>query len=253
LGLVGERARIDHRYHPTDGGAIVTTDRSTVVVFRAALLLLAFWSASPALLAGQSCEEPRCLSAREMLQRFSFEAEANTSDFAHFAVLHTLTRSTASVTPARRDSVADGLVDLALNADGSKTRIKAALYLTSSGSAELEVALPDAAHRVVRVLRSSRDRQVRGSILATAFWMKDRRTLVPVLSEVARDPGEILPHTVDRMGDEATEAILALSRMGEEGLAALRELHRRRAVRSHGAASVLENLLRGSHPDERSR
>ena len=233
----------------------MTNNGSHVVVLRTALLLLAFGLASPASLASQSCEEPRCFSAREILQRFSSEAEANTSGFAHFAVLHTLTQPAASVTPARRDSVADGLVDQALSAEGLETRIKAVLYLTASGSAAHEVVLPDAAHRIVRVLRSSRDRRVREAILTTAFGMKDRRTLVPVLSEVARDPGEIPPHfAVDHDPDEATHAILTLSRMGEEGRAALRELHQRGAVRSQIAARVLEDLSRrGFDPDERSR
>jgi hypothetical protein len=215
------------------------------------LLLLAFWSASPASLASQTCEEPRCLSAREILQRFSSEAEAGTSELAHYAVLYTLTRSSAS--KARRDSIADGLVNQALAADGLKTRIGAASYLTLVGSAELEAVLPDAAHRVARVLRSSRDQRVREMILITVFQMKDRRTLVPVLSEVAGEPGKTSPHTLfDHDEDAATRAIAALARMGEEGRAALRVLHQRRAVRSPRAAAALENLARqGFDPEKR--
>jgi hypothetical protein len=137
-------------------------------------------------------------------------------------------------------------VDQALTADGSKTRIKAALYLTAVGAAEREVVLPDAAQRVARVLRSSRDREVREMILITAFQMKDRRTLVPVLSEVAREPGNTSPHHLfnNHDLDAATYAIHALARMGEEGRAALRGLHQRREVRSQRAASALEALSR---------
>jgi hypothetical protein len=178
-----------------------------------------------------------------MLQRFSSEAEAGKSELAHYGVLYTLTRSSASM--ARRDSVADGLVDQALTADGLKTRINAASYLTLVGSAELEAVLPDAAQRVAQVLRSSRDREVREMILITAFQMKDRRTLVPVLSEVAREPGNTSPHNLfDHDLDAATHAIRALARMGEEGRAALRGLHQRREVRSQRAASALEHLSR---------
>jgi hypothetical protein len=186
------------------------------------------------------------LSAREILRRFSSEAEAGTSELAHHAVLYTLTRSSASATQARRDSIADGLVDQALFASGLKTRIGAASYLTLVGSAEREVALPDAVQRVARVLRSSRDREVREMILITAFKMKDRRTLVPVLSEVAREPENTSPHNLfnNHDLDAATHAIVALARMGEEGRAALRGLHQRREVRSQRAASALENLSR---------
>jgi len=223
----------------------VNNTRIFAPVLRVALLWCAvLCAAQPRSLAGQSCEEPRCYSAREILQQFATEAEASTSGVGDVAVLHTLTRSSPTVSEARRDSIADGLMEQALGAGGSRTRIKAALYLTMAGSTEREIVLPDAAHRVVRLLRSSSDREVREMILRTVPEMKDRHTLMPILTEVASQPDKTPRHIMNHDVDEATHAVVALSRMGEQGRAALRDLRQRRAIRSERAASMLDNLSR---------
>lgn len=193
------------------------------------------------------CLELRCYSARQAIAELAREAAARESmGLGYAATLHILTSRDAP--RARRDSVADGLEHLAMRSNDPELRTRATTILVSAGRGDMDQSLPGASARVARILRATDNPDVRRRILLLGFWMADRQPLLPALREVAESPGvserEVMfNHDVD----DPSLAVEALARMGEDGAAILRDLHRRKALRSARASALLESLSRRSY------
>lgn len=193
------------------------------------------------------CLELRCYSARRAIDELTREAAARESmGLGYAATLHILTSRDAP--RARRDSVADGLEHLAIHSNDPELRTRATTVLISAGRSDMDQPLSGASVRVARILRATDNQDVRRWILLLGFWMADRRPLLPALREVAESPGVseremMFNHDVDN----PSLAVEALAQMGEDGAVILRDLHRRKALRSARASALLESLSRRSY------
>jgi hypothetical protein len=190
------------------------------------------------------CLDLRCYSAHRAIAELARESAARESmGLGYAATLHILTSRDAP--RARRDSVADGLEHLAMHSNDPELRTRATTILISAGRGAMDQPLSGASARVARILRATGDQDVRRRILHLGLWMADRQPLLPALREVAESQGVSEREMMfNHDADDPSLAVEALAQMGEDGAAILRDLHRRKALRSARASALLESLSR---------
>lgn len=197
----------------------------------------------PATAAGQ--DHPRSgvvihrKSAAEALALFEQEkrSEQPKNIGGAMMIIHLLThpdRAQATV-----DSILSGLENLALNADVQRVRTAAATSLVFTGDTRRPDHLPGAFARSMRVYRQSRDPLVRATMLPILPFYAEQGQVVAFLKSVAtQSPSE------QDYPDASSQAISALTYMGQEGRAALRELHESKGVRDPAAEALLRYVMR---------
>lgn len=186
-------------------------------------------------------------AADSLLRWFQLEATnspRNTGEVGMPRVLFVL-RHPEAVSRAKQDSVAEGLERLALRSDvPDAARVTAVTFLAmGGGSSSGGLPLRGAPVRLARVYRQSNDLGIRSAVLMSASSVADRAAMVPLLREVATrtpDPSRLSVH--DDGSDPSVQALVALSRMGDVGNAALADLARSGAVTSPHARARLQRL-----------
>jgi hypothetical protein len=156
----------------------------------------------------------------------------------------------AQYPPATLVGVLDGLEDLALRSPNGSVRVAAVSWLSGAGEVgsmgATGLADRDVAVRLGRVWERSADAGVREVILGRMWAQANREETVRVLTAAA-----LLNREQDLKNDfpEPYVAVLSLSRMGAEGVGALRQLRARGVVNNPRARGLLEYLEeRGYRP-----
>jgi hypothetical protein len=136
--------------------------------------------------------------------------------------------------------VVTGLEDIALSSDNHSVRLSAVSWLGVLGLADQESGrpLPGSVPRLVGIYDRTTDSDSRDLIIKLMIQQEERPAAVAFLADVAstHEAGEAGQFSL------AVLAVGALSKMGPEGAAELRELHSEGAVIDRRAKARLEEL-----------
>jgi len=132
-------------------------------------------------------------------------------------------RDQANQNPATVDSLVTGLERLIFTGKTMRGRSSAAITLAQAGTGE--VPLPGIVNRLAEAYRKSADPEVRGAIITAMIKQRDRVSAIKFLSAVAVEDSEHQDFSGASWG-----AVTTLSHMSGAGVAALKQLHDRRAI-----------------------
>jgi hypothetical protein len=116
------------------------------------------------------------------------------------------------------------------------TRISAVITLSAAGTGEQP--LPGMVNRLKNIYKQSDDRFVRGSVVAAMQGQKDRKPAIAFLKSIASED----PNHQD-FPEASLNAVSSLSKMGQDGLAALRDLRQANSVADPSARGFIDWYL----------
>lgn len=145
------------------------------------------------------------------------------------------------------DSLLDGLETIAASHPRQFNRDLAVAYLANAGSSTGHPPIPGAMRRLHRAYAKA-DAGTRFQIVRWMPEMAERSEAVAFLRRLAGQT-----ERSEDFHQAPREAVHALARLGAEGSAALREMHRARAVTHPDARAALEGLARNDFRIPRGR
>lgn len=150
--------------------------------------------------------------------------------------------------PARRDSLLNGLRRLALESDDANVRLDATNYFGEAGGWRQQISVMDGLQRIYQSRDSLR---LRSMVLDKMPRQIDRAAAVVFLRTIAAQSDLNRPdpvHGYFTVGDLRIQALARLSEMGDEGAVALRAMHRSGEARSPQAKLILDDMARRGFP-----
>lgn len=187
--------------------------------------------------------------AAQLLADFAREGQAVTQGRMASTGITEILLSHERYPQSKVDSLLAGLEDLALHGSTQQVRMAAAERINTAGRRGVPQPLPGTAERLQRVYRASRDSLVKTTLLGAMGVIAEQSAASSFLRAIAMKSEQ-----EQGFHGEVHEAIRALLCMGEEGRAAVRELHDRKLVRHHEEARHLDDLARAGyelHPPAR--
>lgn len=156
---------------------------------------------------------------------------------------------------ARQDSLLNGLERFGLTSPDGVVRRRAVRLIARAGDVRPgHTAIPGIVSRLRRIYLAQAEidpAMVRSTIRALLPGQTERAAAVALLRAVAAEPDDRGPdpvHGYFSVGEPRADALAQLAKLGEEGRAALREMHRSGEAKSPQARIILDQMAREGFP-----